>query len=71
MVNIESSYDSEISLLGIYQVYKTGTQKKHLYINVHSSILQNNQKVGEIQYPSMDKLVTVYIYNGIFNHKKH
>ena len=48
---------------------------KYLYMNVHSSMIHNSQKVEITQMfinGWMDKQIVVYIYNGIlFSHKKN
>ena len=70
--NIELPYDP---LLGTHsKELEAGTQKRFLRINVHSSIIHNNQKVETTQMSInrwMDKQKMVYTYNGILFSLKH
>ena len=70
MLNIEYLYDPAILFLKISEI----SPYRNLYLNVHSSIIHNNQKVETAQmYINwwMDKEIVVYPYNGIFfGHKK-
>ena len=46
-VNMELSHDSALPLLYMYIGNKNICPHKHLYRNVHSSIIHNNQESGK------------------------
>ena len=56
-LNTELPYDPESPLLDIYpKGMKTYlSSHKSLYMNVHSSIIYNSEKVGTTQYPLTDE----------------
>ena len=49
MLTLELPYDPEIVLVGLYPIEMKTCAYKNLYMNVHSSIIHNVQKVETTQ----------------------
>ena len=62
-LNTELPYDPEILLLDTYpKGMKTYlSSHKSLYMNVHSSIIYNSQKVGKTQYLLTDEWIKLNV----------